>query len=207
MISKFFKLEQEKRERILNAATKEFGEKGFGNASTNEIVMEAGISKGLLFHYFTNKKGLYLFLYDYYVELMVDELFTKLDLEDGDILSKWRRIGWLKFELMKRHPEMFDFLKSVYEETDSEVKSELEKRNYDVIETSYAKILSNIDTSLFKPNIDIGRAINIIIWTLEGYGNQQKILTKNTPMDLLNIEKLIEGMDEYIEMLKSMFYK
>ncbi len=62
MFDKFLTLDQEKQERILNAASKEFAQKGFVNASTNEMVKEAGISKGLLFHYFKNKKQLYLFL-------------------------------------------------------------------------------------------------------------------------------------------------
>lgn len=46
---KFINLEAEKRERIINAALKEFAQKGYDKASTNEIIKEAGISKGSLF--------------------------------------------------------------------------------------------------------------------------------------------------------------
>jgi AcrR family transcriptional regulator len=49
MFSKFLSLDREKQDRILNAAIKEFALKGYKNASTNEIVREAEISKGLLF--------------------------------------------------------------------------------------------------------------------------------------------------------------
>ena len=63
-------MEPEKRERIINAAINEFTKKGYRNASTNEIVKEAGISKGLIFHYFKNKKQLYLFLYDYLIWIL-----------------------------------------------------------------------------------------------------------------------------------------
>ena len=49
-IEKFLKLDDEKRDRILNAAMKEF-RYGYVKASTDIIVKEAGISKGLLFHY------------------------------------------------------------------------------------------------------------------------------------------------------------
>ena len=65
MFSKFLNLKPEKQERILEAAIKEFADKGFEKASTNEIVKEAGISKGILFHYFQNKKKLFLFVFDY----------------------------------------------------------------------------------------------------------------------------------------------
>ena len=50
MFSKFLNLELEKQDRIINAAIKEFAQKGYDKASTNEIVKEAGISKGLLYN-------------------------------------------------------------------------------------------------------------------------------------------------------------
>ena len=47
------------KERILAAALKEFGEKGYYGASLNTIC-SAGISKGLLYHNFENKDAVYL---------------------------------------------------------------------------------------------------------------------------------------------------
>jgi len=49
-------IEPEKRDRILNAAIEEFASFPFEKASTNHIVAKAGISKGLLFHYFGSKQ-------------------------------------------------------------------------------------------------------------------------------------------------------
>ncbi|ADY55173.1 regulatory protein TetR [Syntrophobotulus glycolicus DSM 8271] len=47
-----------RRNAILNAAFKEFAERGFDEASTNVIAKESGISKGLMFHYVNSKKDL-----------------------------------------------------------------------------------------------------------------------------------------------------
>ena len=74
MNSKFFDLNKKKQDRMINAALKVFALNGYRHASTDEIVKEAMISKGLLFHYFTNKIGLYLFIYDYSVRFMSLEL-------------------------------------------------------------------------------------------------------------------------------------
>ena len=52
---------------MINAALKVFAKNGYKHASTDDIVKEAGISKGLLFHYFVSKMGLYSFLLDYSV--------------------------------------------------------------------------------------------------------------------------------------------
>ena len=48
------------KERILEAAIKEFGEKGYAEATIGEICGKYGISKGLLYHNFANKSELYL---------------------------------------------------------------------------------------------------------------------------------------------------
>ena len=44
-------MDEEKKQKIINASIEEFS-KGYSLASTNEIVRKAGVSKGLLFHYF-----------------------------------------------------------------------------------------------------------------------------------------------------------
>ena len=52
---KFFALPEEKRRRIVNAAMEAFGKNEYKRASTDDIAARAGISKGLLFHYFGSK--------------------------------------------------------------------------------------------------------------------------------------------------------
>ena len=65
MNDKFYALSVEKQSQILNAAYKVFATNQYKKAPTSEIVAEAGISKSLLFHYFHNKRELYLFLWNY----------------------------------------------------------------------------------------------------------------------------------------------
>ena len=48
------------RQRILDAAMREFSEKGYDAASMNTICAENRISKGILYHYFKDKDTLYL---------------------------------------------------------------------------------------------------------------------------------------------------
>ena len=53
------------REKILAAAVCEFGTKGFGGASVNNICKDNNISKGLIYHNFESKEDLYLHCVDY----------------------------------------------------------------------------------------------------------------------------------------------
>lgn len=48
------------RQRILAAAMQEFSENGYESASLNTICAKHSISKGILYHYFKDKKELYL---------------------------------------------------------------------------------------------------------------------------------------------------
>lgn len=47
------------REAILNAAEEAFADAGFSGARVDKIAEDAGYNKNLIFHYFTNKLGLY----------------------------------------------------------------------------------------------------------------------------------------------------
>lgn len=56
------KQKQQRREQILDVALDMFICKGFHGTSTREISKKAGISSGLMFHYFDSKEALYLAL-------------------------------------------------------------------------------------------------------------------------------------------------
>lgn len=49
----------EKREQIIRAAMKNFSKNGYRKTVMDEIVADAGVSKGLVFCYFGSKKALY----------------------------------------------------------------------------------------------------------------------------------------------------
>ncbi|WP_369973756.1 TetR/AcrR family transcriptional regulator [Paenisporosarcina sp. OV554] len=200
-------MDPEKQERIINAASKEFAQKGYDNASTNEIVKEAGISKGLLFHYFKNKKGLYLFIFDYLQEMFREKIYENINWNEKDLFIRYREIGLLKFELIKSYPETVNFIKVAYLEDSNEVKSDLEQRQNILIATAYQKLFSDFDHSKFKENIDINKAIQIIFWSMEGFANQQQEKLKALSMDQVNPEETLVEMESYLDMLKEAFYK
>lgn len=50
------------RQRIIDAALREFSSKGYDAASVNTLCAEKDISKGIIYHYFKDKNELYLML-------------------------------------------------------------------------------------------------------------------------------------------------
>lgn len=60
--STFNNLSDEKKGRLLDAALQEFSIRTFSQASINQIVRNAGISKGSFYQYFKDKEDLYLYV-------------------------------------------------------------------------------------------------------------------------------------------------
>jgi TetR/AcrR family transcriptional regulator, cholesterol catabolism regulator len=52
------KVVEDRREQIIDAAMRVFSQKGFTRATNKDIAREAGITPGLIYHYFENKEGL-----------------------------------------------------------------------------------------------------------------------------------------------------
>ena len=104
MNDKFFDLKQEKQNRIINAALKVFARNRYRHASTDEIVKEAGISKGLIFHYFESKAGLYEFLFEYSARFMLLELSREVDGAQTDFFELVRQMERARMQVMKLYP-------------------------------------------------------------------------------------------------------
>ena len=104
MNEKFFDLKQEKQDKMINAALKIFAKNGYKHASTDEIVAEASISKGLLFHYFGSKQGLYDFLYDYSVRFLMLETKSLVPETETDYFRIMKLLEQAKMQVGKNYP-------------------------------------------------------------------------------------------------------
>ena len=126
MNSKFFDVKKSKQDAIINAALKTFALKGYKDASTDVIVKEAGISKGLLFHYFTSKQGLYDFICDYSTKYMILELTRAVKKSEKDCFEIMSAITSARVRVMKNYPFMHQFLLSIKNEEDPEALEVIE---------------------------------------------------------------------------------
>lgn len=110
MNEKFFDLKKEKQDRMINASLKVFGMRGYRFASTDDIVKEAGISKGLLFHYFDSKLGVYSFIYDYSVRFMSMELKAAVNAKEANFFALHKQMAAGRLQVLKNYPCMQLFL-------------------------------------------------------------------------------------------------
>ena len=203
---KILDLDTERRDAILNAALKEFVLRGFDNASTNVIAKEAGISKALMFHYVNNKQELFLFVYDYFTELLNKEYFTKMDFTEKDIFKRLRQSYLLQMELLKQYPWIFEFSKISTVTKSEEVNKELEIRINKKQTSCHVQIFDGIDISKFRADLDIEKCTQFILWTNIGFTNQILDDMRNEEALNLDYEHILSALDEYLKELKKLFY-
>jgi len=203
---KIMAMEPEKRDRVINAAMKEFS-KGYKNACTDTIVREAGISKGLLFHYFGTKDGLYGFILKNACEMIYKEYLSLIDLKQVDFIEKIWQTTLLKMDLSYKFPALFDFLAKAYVELQENPNDEFAGYFNKTRSIAIERALEDIDTTLFKEGIDSKKAANIILWTLNGYSTSQ--IDSNMRMEdyKKEYERYLEEMKEYIDILRKTLYK
>ena len=121
MNEKFFDLPREKQDRMINGALEVFAKNGFKHASTDDMVKAVGVSKGLWFHYFGSKVGLYVFVYDYSVKYLLLELSTVVDENERDFFELTRQQELAKNRVSRSYPYLTLFLEEAENETDEEL--------------------------------------------------------------------------------------
>ncbi|MCA9514836.1 MAG: TetR/AcrR family transcriptional regulator, partial [Myxococcales bacterium] len=72
---------ESRRAQLVELGTRVFAEKSYDEASVDEIAALAGISKGLLYHYFPTKRDLYLAC----LQAVAEELLARADLSDAPL--------------------------------------------------------------------------------------------------------------------------
>jgi len=100
----------DKRKRLLDAALEQFAEYGYEAASTNRIIQLAGISKGMLFHYFSNKKLLYAAVIDQGLERIAAFMDHELPGLTGDLFDRIVGVGLAKLRFYLREPATYKLL-------------------------------------------------------------------------------------------------
>lgn len=204
---KISKLEPKRKDAILNAALKEFSTNGFDNASTNVIAKEAGISKGLMFHYITSKEKLFLFLYDYCVDRINKEYIDLMNFNENDIFERLRQSYILQIELIQQYPWIFDFIMITDITNSDEVNKKLEERVNEKLARCQEEMFEIVDETKFREGLNLERCKQFIFWVNVGFTNEILEDIRNSKVTELDYDKVLVDLDSYLNELKQIFYK
>ncbi len=168
MNPKYYSLPKEKQEAILNAGFHVFSRNTYKKSPMSGIADAAGISKSLLFHYFHNKKELYLFLWDTCCRLMVEEMTRSGAYEQTDLFGSMDCGMQAKLRLMRKHPDIGAFAIRAFYEEDPEVSADIRKSMGQYLSAHAARKLQKLDPEDFIPGIDLQMMYKEMYWASEG---------------------------------------
>ena len=169
MNERFFSLPAEKRQAILNAGYRVFSQNSYKNSPMSEIAGAAGISKSLLFHYFRNKKELYLFLWDNCAETTIEFLTRYGCYGQTDLFESMERGMRAKMEIIRLYPDMGSFVIKAFYEKDAEICAAIQESYHRYFNLKADRTRLNLDPAQFLPGLDVAMMYREMYWAAEGY--------------------------------------
>ena len=202
MNEKFFSLPQARQDLIRNSDMLEFGEGSFKKTSADAIAKRAGVSKGLLFHYFKDKRELYLYLFQYALEVCVRQYMVKTyDFGETDFFLALKMGQEIKMDMVRRYPGLFRFVMRAYYERDSVLSPKLRKGLNSLLEITSRDFLTRMDLYKFKDGIDPWEVIRLLTLAAEG------MMARTNACTAEEIETLFLEYQKYADMLRQNLYK
>lgn len=206
-------LPKEKQEQIFLAAAREFAAKGYDKASTNAIVKEAGIGKGMLFYYFGSKLELYNDLLKQ-LWAQMETLIHEMEIPKGmGIIETFQHLTRIKMKSVIEKPVWFDLVTRLYlHPEDLAVSPEAQQtfaQSAKIREARMQETFSKADMSRLRKDIPQERIMQHISFVMEGFSQHVTNTIKQTGTDYYD-SKDNPFWDEYelfTEDLKTMLYE
>ncbi len=161
----FFNLPPEKRGRIMDAATEEFSRVPFSQASINQIVKTAGISRGSFYQYFKDKEDLFRYLLEL---ISAEKLKVYAQAKPGTTY------GGVFGPLFERMPAIFQWAKSqplyyriglLLTTEEPELERKIFQHNGVGVDWFLHYLKSAQDEGKIRPEVDL----HMVVGVLRGY--------------------------------------
>ena len=201
MNERFFSLPEEKQQAIINAGYRVFSRNSYKNSPMSEIAEAAGISKSLLFHYFHNKKELYLFLWEKCARITIDFL-TRYDCySQRELFESMERGMRAKMEIIRLYPDMGNFTIKAFYETDPEINAAVQESYHRHFNWKADRARVNFNPEQFIPGLDIQMMYREMYWASEGY------LWEMVQRGNVDVEQMEKDFKRLMEFWKSVYLR
>ncbi len=208
MNEKFYSLPEEKQQKIINAGFRVFSQNSYKKSPMNEIADCAGISKSLLFHYFHNKRELYLFLWDKACKITMEYLTEYGCYEPTDLFEMMERGMRAKIHMMTKYRCMTAFVINAFYEKHPEVNSAIHDSYREYFDIKAQDALARVDPNDFVEGFDLNMMYREMYLASEGYLWEifQWADDCGHPVDL-DVQKLEKDFKDMLNFWKKVYLK
>ncbi|MCD2256280.1 TetR/AcrR family transcriptional regulator [Agrilactobacillus fermenti] len=197
-----------KVQAILKAALHEFAVHGFDRASTDQIAAEAGVSKGLIFRYFSHKKNLYIQTVNQALTTMVQVADFDVWRDAPDLVHMIIQATQYKLELAQQYPDEFTLLLAVYRQ-DNQIPVELRQQVFDIFDQwAKANVNNLVDPVIKRLNLrpeldpaDVKTFLQLFINQISQI-TQEYMQAHPQVKTLADMSELIQRIESYMDMME-----
>lgn len=192
----------EKRKELLQAALDEFSVKKYEEASLNNIIKKASISKGTFYYHFKDKQDLYLYLLESSVKTKWEFINNNFkEFGEGsqyDIFEKFKIQARIGAEFAAVYPEYHNLGKMFAKEMGNEIydiaKVKLTKDNVNPLKNMVEDALKDGN---FREDIPREFILKVISYL---FANFDEVFCAEEDLDMDN---MVKNLDYYVDFIKN----
>lgn len=183
--------QKKSKEKILQAAITEFSASGYDKVTMENICTRHGISKGMMYHYYSGKDYLFLLCVQNMYQMMQQYLEENMaELEKKDALHALKEFWMLRESFFGEHPPFKNIFENALLRTPphlfekiEEIRGPIEALNRQFLHRTIGKI--ELRENLKKENVSIYlEAMESVFWKLvEQYRREQRISDVHSLME------------------------
>lgn len=183
--------QKKSKEKILQAAITEFSASGYDKVTMENICTRHGISKGMMYHYYSGKDDLFLLCVQNMYQMMQQYLEENMaELEKKDALHALKEFWMLRESFFGEHPPFKNIFEDALLRTPphlfekiEEIRGPIEALNRQFLHRTIGKI--ELRENLKKENVSIYlEAMESVFWKLvEQYRREQRISDVHSLME------------------------
>ena len=183
--------QKKSKEKILQAAITEFSASGYDKVTMENICTRHGISKGMMYHYYSGKDDLFLLCVQNMYQMMQQYLEENMaEPEKKDALHALKEFWMLRESFFGEHPPFKNIFENALLRTPphlfekiEEIRGPIEALNRQFLHRTIGKI--ELRENLKKENVSIYlEAMESVFWKLvEQYRREQRISDVHSLME------------------------
>lgn len=143
------------RQRILDAALREFSSKGYEGASLNAACAENGISKGIVYHHFKDKNELYLMCVQMCFDSLTDYLQAAMETFSGTPEERLRSYFGARLRFFAEHPLYLSLCADAAFQPPAELAEEIRIRREELDKLSLSVLTALLEKNKLRNGFSI----------------------------------------------------
>ncbi|MGQ9920294.1 MAG: TetR/AcrR family transcriptional regulator [Desulfobacca sp.] len=182
----FLNLPEDKQARIIEAALTEFADKGYQQASLNTIVAASGIAKGSLYQYFTDKSGIFLYVFDFAIavvrRLLVQVKETTLE---EDFFTRLERSLLAGLDFIRQHPQIYGlYLKILFDQQVPQRQELLRRVRQYAADYLHSLLRQGLARGELRPDLPVASAVFLLDALLDRFLQAAGVPALDVVLDL-----------------------